>query len=372
MKVLSMAWAHETNTFCVVETNLDSFKRQTYLTDPKDIYAHAMSSPSALGATYEAAEAFGWELSVPVHATANPSGKLTDEVFELICGQILSVWDGSFDGALLHLHGAMVSCSYQDCEGELLRRMREKHAPASAPAAVAASGTRVPIVVTLDLHGNITQLMADTASALIAVKTYPHIDYYERAVQGAGLLQRAMQGEIELCTVFAPKLAMLKGLDGGRTQSGPMRELIDRADAIEQAEEDVLAISICAGFTAADIYDIGPSITVTVNVKQREHENEASAIASANGSAVASEIAIASASGKGGDQSTDQQSIIARAEGMAAVFMAYAFEHRAFSSVSHVDAGEAVRIALEVSLPYHAIPLAMPLAMSGRSSLMKA
>lgn len=224
-KVLSLGWEHETNTFCVVETNLDSFKRQCYLTDPKELYDHSMKSPSALSATYEAAGRFGWDLHVPLHAVANPSGRLTDDVFESISSQILSSWDSSFDGALLHLHGAMVSCSYEDCEGELLRRMREKHAM--------KNGKKVPIVVTLDLHGNITKQMADHATALIAVRTYPHIDYYERAVQGihlsihrniilfmsfyhyqigADILQRSMLGLIEPVTLFAEKKPMLRGL----------------------------------------------------------------------------------------------------------------------------------------------------------------
>jgi microcystin degradation protein MlrC len=38
--------------------------------------------------------------------------------------------------------------------------------------------------------------MATSANALIAVRTYPHIDYHERAWQGADMLQRAMAGEI--------------------------------------------------------------------------------------------------------------------------------------------------------------------------------
>lgn len=52
----------------------------------------------------------------------------------------------------------------------------------------------MPVVVTLDLHANVTRRMADNANALIAYRTYPHIDQYERARQGAELLQRAMQG----------------------------------------------------------------------------------------------------------------------------------------------------------------------------------
>src|SRR5579863_8549765 len=103
-------------------------------------------------------------------------------------------------------------------------------------------GPDVPVVVTLDLHANVTQRMADNANALIAFRTYPHIDMYERAWQGAELLERAMRGEIRPKTVIARRPTML-GLDHGRTQKGPMTELLARADALEQQGE-ALVVSI--------------------------------------------------------------------------------------------------------------------------------
>ena len=54
------------------------------------------------------------------------------------------------------------------------------------------------------------------------------------------------------------------GLDHGRTQRGPMAELITRGEAIERCGE-ALVVSICAGFSRANLYDVGPSVTVTVD-----------------------------------------------------------------------------------------------------------
>jgi microcystin degradation protein MlrC len=124
-------------------------------------------------------------------------------------------------------------------------------------------GPDAPVIVTLDLHANVTRRMADNANALIAYRTYPHIDQYERARQGAELLERAMQGEIRPQTVIARR-PMLYGLDHGRTQRGPMAELIARGEALEQSGE-TLVVSICAGFSRANIRDVGPSVTVTVD-----------------------------------------------------------------------------------------------------------
>jgi microcystin degradation protein MlrC len=136
---------------------------------------------------------------------------------------------------------------------------------------------------------------------LIAYRTYPHIDQYERAWQGAELLERAMQGEIRPATVIARR-PMIFGLDHGRTQRGPMAELIARGEALENCGE-ALVVSICAGFSHANIREVGPSVTVTV------------------------------------DGSTPQGQAIAEE------FMDYAWETRDFTTVKLLPVAEAVALA---------------------------
>jgi microcystin degradation protein MlrC len=256
-RVLTGRFMHETNTFSIQKTDMALWRRRDFHRD-NEIPAAFRGTRSALGATFEAADKFGWTLIHPLSANANPSGTVTDDAFEQIGGMILAAAEhqGPIDGVLLHLHGAMVVDSYEDGEGELLARLRRKLGP------------EVPIVVTLDLHANVTQQMADNASALIAFRTYPHIDQYERAWQGAELLERAMQGEVKPKTVIARR-PMMYGLDWGRTQRGPMAELIARGEALEQSGQ-ALAVSISAGFALANIYDVGPSVTVTVDMARGE------------------------------------------------------------------------------------------------------
>src|SRR5262249_30264640 len=176
---------HETNTFSRVKTDMALIRRRDFHLE-NEIPQAFRGTRSALGATFEAADKFGWTLVHPVSANPNPSGIVTSAAFETISGMILTAINakGPIDGALLHLHGAMVSEGYEDAEGEFLARLRQQLGP------------EVPVVVTLDLHANVTQRMADNVSALIAYRTYPHIDYYERAWQGAELLDRAMRGEV--------------------------------------------------------------------------------------------------------------------------------------------------------------------------------
>jgi microcystin degradation protein MlrC len=251
-RVLTGRFMHETNTFSIVRTDLALWRRRDFHTE-NEIPAVFRGTRSALGATFEAADKYGWTLVHPVSANANPSGLVTDEAFEAIGGMIVAAAErqGPFDGVLFHLHGAMVTEGHEDGEGELLERLRQ------------VLGPDVPIVATLDLHANVTQKMADNASALIAFRTYPHIDMYERAWQGAELLERAMRRDIRPRTMIARR-PMLHGLDWGRTQRGPMAELIARGEALETSGQ-ALAVSICAGFALANIHDVGPSVTVTID-----------------------------------------------------------------------------------------------------------
>ena len=168
-RVLTGRFMHETNTFSIQKTDMALWRRRDFHRD-NEIPAAFRGTRSALGATFEAADKYGWTLIHPISANANPSGIVTDDALQIGGMMLKAARDqGPIDGVLLHLHGAMVVDSYEDGEGELLARLRR------------ILGPDVPIVVTLDLHANVTQLMADNASALIAFRTYPHIDQYERA-----------------------------------------------------------------------------------------------------------------------------------------------------------------------------------------------
>lgn len=253
--ILTAEFSHETNTFAMNPTTLEDFKHHCYLETSESIYQKHYGEKTGIGSVYELSKVYQWNVISAMAAVANPSGKIHDDCFDSIVQKIVQKGvENTIDGVLLHLHGAMVTVSYEDAEGEILFRLRE------------ALGPNIPIIVTLDLHGNITKKMVENSTALIAVKTYPHIDFYERGLQAGHLLQRCLLKEILPMTVIS-KSPIIGGCDGGRTQVGPMVELISRGDLMESKNE-ALVVSICSGFTASDIYDIGPSVTVTVDLFQ--------------------------------------------------------------------------------------------------------
>ncbi len=254
--VLTAMVMHETNTFSVRKTPIEAFEAYK-LTRDNGVAASFKGTRTGLGASFDAASRYGWTLRHPIAASATPSGVVTRAAFEAILAPILAAAPGS-DGALLFLHGAMVLEDEEDGEGELLERLRAKIGAA-------------PVVAILDLHANVTRRMADNANSLISFRTYPHVDAYERMTQGAGLLDRAMRGEVKPVCVVVQR-PQLEGVDHGRTAGvpadSPMLKLLAEADAVE-ASGEALVVSIQAGFSMADIRVVGPSIAVTVDAGKR-------------------------------------------------------------------------------------------------------
>jgi microcystin degradation protein MlrC len=248
-RVLVAEFMHETNTFSVQLTDEQAFRNSYYYVGD-EISPAFKGTRTSIGAAFEAADKFGWEVVHPVATGANPSGRVTDECFEAVTKQILDACDG-VEGILLHLHGSMSTQSHDDGEGELLARIRRR------------VGDGIPVVVVLDLHATVTQEMADNANSLISYRTYPHVDQYERTWQAAELLERAMAKEVRPQVALARR-PILYALDGGRTTSPPMMELLRRGDQLE-SEGKALVVSVQAGFSSADVHDIGPSIAVTGN-----------------------------------------------------------------------------------------------------------
>jgi len=251
-RVLSAEISHETNTFNMLPTTLPMWQARRCYRGPR-IAELMTGTQSEISAHLDAAQRYGWDLVQPIAAAAPPGGKTTASLWAEISGAVIDACEqGPFDGVILALHGAMVTEDQDDAEGDLLTRLRAKLGP------------KVPIAITLDLHANVTDTMAELANIVIAYRTYPHLDHYQRAGEAADLLQRAMQGDIKP-RALVTRGPLLEGCDYGRTQGGPMSRLLAKAERFVAQEPDLLAIAICAGFPWVDILQTGPSVTITGN-----------------------------------------------------------------------------------------------------------
>ena len=243
---------HETYTFSILPTTLDSYRARV-LYEGDDVLSRLEGSNNELAGVMAVGAEQGWELVAPVAADATPSGKVSKDAWAHLSGCLLDAIEkeGPFDGVLISLHGAMVAEGHDDAEGDLLSLIR------------AAVGPDMPIMVTLDLHANVTIKMAENANALVSYRTYPHVDMADRGRQMAELLVRLFAGEVESYETLVGRLDQLDGFDHGRTtQKGPMREALRQARAYEE-EDGIEVVSVNGGFAWSDFEEAGPSVTVT-------------------------------------------------------------------------------------------------------------
>lgn len=177
--------AHETNTFCADPTPIEPFQDLEWLKGEEIVRAHG-GNRTYIGGMLAEADALGIT-AVPVFTTmAYPSGTITADAYAELRDTLL---DGiaavmPVDAICLSLHGAGVAEGVDDLEGALLAAARDRF------------GTEIPIAVTLDLHGNITQEMLDHATGLFGNWYYPHTDSYERGQEAIAFLKQVLDGAI--------------------------------------------------------------------------------------------------------------------------------------------------------------------------------
>lgn len=243
---------HETNTFAPVKASLQDFQKvagQPQMPRGEEIFDVMGGLNLPISGFIDAARAAGHQLVPTQWAMATPSAHVTDRAFDTISSNILDdiAAAGPLDAIYLCLHGAMVTESHEDGEGELLRRLR------------AQVGPELPVVVSLDLHSNTTQQMVDLSSALVAYRTYPHVDMAETGRRAAGVLDRILRDDALPVKAFR-KLPFLIPLVWQCTSIEPANSIYQRLRAMERVSPAIRSLSFTPGFPPADIAECGPAV----------------------------------------------------------------------------------------------------------------
>ena len=252
MRILIAKVSHETNTFSPVPTPVARFcpDGATLLTGQAAIDFYT-GTTSCLGRYLAIAAELGADVVLPAAAAAPPSGPVEDAAFDLFCSLITdALRTGPFDAIMLDLHGAMVTQSHEDGEGELLRRVRE-----IAP--------NTPLSLSLDMHCNMFAGIADRATVIAGYRTYPHVDHLPTAERAGRSLVRVLRGEITPTLAWG-NAPMLPHIMAQGTYRSPNKELQEMAAAMERDGEAVLA-SVFTGFPHADVSQAGLSAVVVTD-----------------------------------------------------------------------------------------------------------
>lgn len=237
---------HETHTFLEETTPLSSFQ----IRRGEELFS-ACGDGSPLCGALEVAESCRWDLIPTIDLRATPTGTVDDEVVEHFWSSFGATAQreisNGIDGICLILHGAMVSTSFPDVEGEIVERIR------ALPGAA-----ETPICGVLDLHGNISQVMAENTQGLIAYRHNPHTDSRDASVRGATLLDQIMTTGQSPVTVWEHPAIMWPPTGTG-TADDPMRTLETMARECEHSDPDIFAVNVFGGFSFADTPDTGIS-----------------------------------------------------------------------------------------------------------------
>ena len=151
------------------------------------------------------------------------------------------------DGVYVANHGAMITTESRDPDGEIFAMVRS------------IVGPDVPIVVTLDLHGNVSQAMVDNADVVVAYRTNPHVDMRARGAEAARAMAEMFRG-MRPSTAFI-RLPLAPPTVTLRTESGPYADLI--AYGQTKLTSDIVNVSILGGFAYCDTPKNGLAIVVT-------------------------------------------------------------------------------------------------------------
>jgi microcystin degradation protein MlrC len=246
LRIFTASLATETNTFSPVPTDRASFESALYARPGEHPETPTLcSSPMVVLRRLKDRE--GLTVIEGTAAWAEPGGIIQRKAFEELRDEILEQLRAALPvhGVVLGLHGAMVAQGYDDCEGDLLERVRT------------LVGPKAVIACEFDPHSHLTPKRVAACNIMAAFLEFPHTDFYERGEHVVELALSALRGEIRpvISTFDCLMIAVFP------TSREPMRSFVDRIKAM-QGKDGVLSISVIHGFMAADVPDMGTRIIV--------------------------------------------------------------------------------------------------------------
>ncbi|MFP6671651.1 MAG: M81 family metallopeptidase, partial [Pirellulaceae bacterium] len=271
MKIASGGIQHETNTFSDTPTTLADFQRDSGCGPDfsgGEVLEERFAGTGTIHGGYLAGAAeLDVELLPLLSARAQPAGRVEqvayDQMLNLFLQRLAAVLP--VDAVALDLHGAMATQEHDDAEGHFIAAVRE------------LVGPEIPLVVTLDLHANISPQMAAEADVIIGFDTYPHVDMRERGIEAIQLLVRMINQEVHPCQSYR-QLPLMTMPPMQCTLREPMQSLIQEVFTLEE-EPGILTATVAMGFPFADIRDAGVSVLVTSDSDQTLADQKADALA---------------------------------------------------------------------------------------------
>jgi len=248
VKIAIASILQESNTFSPVRTRYADFSPVFGAA----AYERHAGKLTEMGGFLDVLEAAGASIEPICAAWAITANRLVRADFLRLTHEFeAQLRQASPDALLLAMHGAQTAEGEDDVEGHVLTVAR------------AVMGPDVPIVLTLDLHANVTRRMIALANAIVGYHTYPHIDMFETGQKAARLLLRILDGSVRPRMALR-KLPLIIPAETSQTYRGPMHQLVAAAEKLEQSGE-AEAISIFPVQPWMDIEEMGCAVVSVTN-----------------------------------------------------------------------------------------------------------
>lgn len=262
MKFLIGGIAHETNTFSNVKTDEEAFKQWEWARGAEVLQNRGVRN--YIGGMIDQAEALNIDIEPLFSAFANPSGIITKETHDLLLEQLIEPMKQAkdYDAIVLSLHGAGVSERTEDLEGTILEEVRR------------VVGFDVPIVVTLDLHANMTQKMVDLADVILGNHLYPHTDSYEIGQEAIEVTKQIVAGSLKP-TMHLELLPLI--IPTSTTNLSPAKHVNEWCYDAEE-NDAIVDCTFYHGFPYTNISRLGVAVVVTTNNDEKLAVDTAKAV----------------------------------------------------------------------------------------------
>lgn len=248
----------ESNTFVRTLTTLQHF-RDFHLWYGADLVENLRDTNTEVGGFLDVAAEQGWEVLPTLATFAISGGPVEGKTIRYLREELLAQIRQNLpcDGMLLALHGAMVADDDDDPDGETLAAVRQ------------LLGPDVPLVVSLDLHANVTQKMVDNCDALVAFKTSPHVDQRDTGQRTARVLARWFETGIRPAMHMVKLPMVTPATLHIHNLPGPYMRLMEATRELER--QGAISASLCTVQPWLDITEFGYASIVL-------HENHRAAI----------------------------------------------------------------------------------------------
>ncbi len=256
MRIALIHVGQETNDFNPLPTTLRDYASFGIFEGP-EIF-EKFRTLGQIGGHYDAVAESGLDIeTIPIiRGWSAAGGRITKEACDFFDRKIRDGLKaiGPVDGLALQLHGACAADGMDDVEGAQLAACR------------AVLGDRIPIVLGLDHHANVTQKMVDLSTAIVGHRTQPH-EPYDTGKIGTGLLIKILTGAARPVTAWR-KIPLLSHQEQFLTSKGPMKVWFDRARAMEKEDPRVLQASNYPMQPWLDVAEAGWATVVVTNGDQ--------------------------------------------------------------------------------------------------------